>query len=142
SWTGLQPSTIEIAVSGSAQEVNSTIRDLQRALPLADVRPVPQIVEGETRVLGKMRSTLLASALLIILTAALCLLATLTEWVFDRRRDFAIMKRSWVSVQRKSSLRRDDFRCTDTHERFGFLLRPCCYRPPLIQLANFVEIRA
>jgi len=92
SWTGLQPSTIEIAVSGSAQEVNGTIRNLQRASPDAEVRPVRQIVEGEARVLGKMRSTLLASALLIILTAALCLLATLTGWVFDRRRDFAIMK--------------------------------------------------
>jgi len=92
SWTGLQPSTIEIAVSGSAQEVNGTIRNLQRASPDAEVRPVRQIVEGEARVLGKMRSTLLASAVLIILTAALCLLATLTGWVFDRRRDFAIMK--------------------------------------------------
>src|SRR5438034_8465952 len=92
SWTGLQPYTIEIAVSGSAQEVNGTIRNLQRASPDAEVRPVRQIVEGEARVLGKMRSTLLASAVLIILTAALCLLATLTGWVFDRRRDFAIMK--------------------------------------------------
>jgi putative ABC transport system permease protein len=92
SWTGLQPSSIEIASSGSAQEVNNTIRNLQRALPQADVRPVRQIVEGETRVLGKMRLTLLASAVLIILTAALCLLATLIGWVSDRRRDFAIMK--------------------------------------------------
>ena len=92
SWTGLQPSTIEIAASGSAQEVISTIQKLQRARPEAEVRPVRQIVEGEARVLGKMRSTLLASAVLIILTAALCLLATLTGWVFDRRRDFAIMK--------------------------------------------------
>jgi putative ABC transport system permease protein len=79
-------------VSASAREVNDTIRNLQRALPQADVRPVRQIVEGETRVLGKMRSTLLASAVLIILTAALCLLATLIGWVSDRRRDFAIMK--------------------------------------------------
>ena len=30
--------------------------------------------------------------MLIILTAALCVLATLIGWVFDRRRDFAIMK--------------------------------------------------
>ena len=42
--------------------------------------------------LGKTRATLYASAVLIILTAALCVLATLTGWVFDRRRDFAIMK--------------------------------------------------
>lgn len=91
-WTGLQASTIEVAVSGSVDQVNATIQNLQRALPQAEVRPVRQIVEGETRVLGKMRSTLLASAVLIILTAALCLLATLIGWVSDRRRDFAIMK--------------------------------------------------
>ena len=36
--------------------------------------------------------TLLAAASLIILTAALCVLSTLMGWVFDRRRDFAIMK--------------------------------------------------
>ena len=49
-------------------------------------------MEGEARVLGKTRATLLATAVLIILTATLCVLATLTGWVFDRRRDFAIMK--------------------------------------------------
>jgi len=43
-------------------------------------------------VLGKTRSTLLAATSLIILTAALCVLSTLMGWVFDRRRDFAIMK--------------------------------------------------
>ena len=42
--------------------------------------------------LGKTRATLYAAAILIILTAALCVLATLTGWVFDRRKDFAIMK--------------------------------------------------
>ena len=42
--------------------------------------------------LGKTRATLLAAAALIILTAALCVLSTLMGWVFDRRRDFAIMK--------------------------------------------------
>ncbi|MGA7443650.1 MAG: ABC transporter permease, partial [Candidatus Sulfotelmatobacter sp.] len=65
---------------------------LQRAIPVADVRPVRQIMEGEARVLGKTRATLLAAAALIILTAALCVLSTLMGWVFDRRRDFAIMK--------------------------------------------------
>jgi putative ABC transport system permease protein len=35
---------------------------------------------------------LLAASIFIIATAALCLLATLTGWVLDRRRDFAVMK--------------------------------------------------
>jgi putative ABC transport system permease protein len=49
-------------------------------------------MEGEARVLGKTRSTLLAAAIIIIVTAALCVLTTLLGWVYDRRRDFAIMK--------------------------------------------------
>jgi putative ABC transport system permease protein len=91
-WTGVQPSTIEIAASGAPEEVTATIQQLAKALPAADVRPVRQIMEGEARVLGKTRATLLAAATLIILTAALCVLSTLIGWVFDRRRDFAIMK--------------------------------------------------
>ena len=91
-WTGIQPSTIEIAATGSPEEVNALVAKLAQALPAADVRPVRQIMEGEARVLGKTRSTLLAAAVLIILTAALCVLSTLIGWVLDRRRDFAIMK--------------------------------------------------
>jgi putative ABC transport system permease protein len=92
SWTGVQPSTIEVAANGSPTEVASVMNQLAKAMPAADVRPVRQIMEGEARVLGKTRATLLAAAALIILTAALCVLSTLMGWVFDRRRDFAIMK--------------------------------------------------
>jgi putative ABC transport system permease protein len=92
SWTGVQPSTIEVAASGSADEIAGVMTQLGQAIPAADVRPVRQIMEGEARVLGKTRATLLAAAALIILTAALCVLSTLMGWVFDRRRDFAIMK--------------------------------------------------
>lgn len=92
SWTGVQPSTIEIASSGSSEDVDALIHTLSQALPAADVRPIRQIMEGEARVLGKTRATLAAAAVLIIATAALCVLSTLIGWVFDRRRDFAIMK--------------------------------------------------
>ncbi len=91
-WTGEQASTIELAVSGPPSEVNATIARLNEVLPEADVRPVRQVMEGEARVLGKTRAMLLAACLLIIGTAALCVLATLTGRVLDRRRDFAIMK--------------------------------------------------
>jgi len=91
-WTGVQPSTIEVAASGSPEEVDAIMSELALAIPEGDVRPVRQIMEGEARVLGKTQATLLAAAALIILTAALCVLSTLMGWVFDRRRDFAIMK--------------------------------------------------
>ena len=98
-WSGVQPSTIEVAANGSPEEVSGIMNALERAIPAADVRPVRQIMEGEARVLGKTRATLLAAAALIILTAALCVLSTLMGWVFDRRRDFAIMKALGASTR-------------------------------------------
>ena len=91
-WTGVEPSTIEIAASGTPEEVGALVQKLSQSLPAAEVRPIRQIMEGEARVLGKTRATLAAAAVLIIATAALCVLSTLIGWVFDRRRDFAIMK--------------------------------------------------
>ncbi len=91
-WSGVQPSTIEIAATGSPVEIDAVLRRLAQVFPTAEVRPVRQIVEGEARVLGKTRATLVAATGLIILTSALCVLSTLMGWVFDRRRDFAIMK--------------------------------------------------
>jgi putative ABC transport system permease protein len=98
-WTGLLPSTIEVAGNGSPEEVAGILNSLAAAIPTADVRPVRQIMEGEARVLGKTRATLLAASALIILTAALCVLSTLMGWVFDRRRDFAIMKALGASTR-------------------------------------------
>jgi putative ABC transport system permease protein len=92
SWTGVQPSILEVAATGSPEEIAAIMHQLEQTIPAADVRPVRQIMEGEARVLGKTRATVLAAAGLIIVTAALCVLATLMGWVFDRRRDFAIMK--------------------------------------------------
>jgi putative ABC transport system permease protein len=91
-WSGMTPSTIEIAASGSAEEVSAVAGKLAQLMPTVQVRPVRQVMEGEARVLGKTRATLLAASALIILTSALCVLSTLMGWVFDRRRDFAIMK--------------------------------------------------
>jgi putative ABC transport system permease protein len=91
-WTHVPYSTVEISASGSPQEMSIVIQRLGQALPAADVHPVRQVTEGEANVLGKMRSTLLVAAILIILTAAVCVLSTLMGWVSDRRRDFALMK--------------------------------------------------
>lgn len=92
SATGLNPSVLEIAASGSADQIAATLRQLRNEFPEADVSPVRQITEGEADILGKTRSTLLWSSACIVVIAALCVLATLMGWVFDRRRDFAIMK--------------------------------------------------
>jgi putative ABC transport system permease protein len=103
-WTGIAPATIEVAVAGSPAEIRSMIGTLAAALPEADVQPVRQMVEAEARVLDKTRATLLASTMVIILTAALCMLATLTASVFDRRKDFAVMRALGASQRTVSTL--------------------------------------
>jgi hypothetical protein len=39
-WTGVAPSTIEVAANGTASEVDASIRKLAQLLPSANVRPV------------------------------------------------------------------------------------------------------
>jgi len=91
-WTGLAPSIVEIAASGTPDEINAVVRDLQRTVSGVEVRPVRQVSEAEAGIMAKTRSTLLFSVIFIVSTAALCVLATLMGWMFDRRRDFATMK--------------------------------------------------
>jgi len=103
-WTNLPLSTIEVAVAGSPAEIRAMMGTLAQVLPTADVQPVRQIVEAQARVLDKTRATLLASTAIIILTAALCMLATLTASVLDRRKDFAVMRALGASQGTVSAL--------------------------------------
>ena len=91
-WTEAGISTIEVRAAGAPAEVEAAAQQLSAALPQAQVRPVRQILKAEAQVLGKTRSTILAAVAVILVTAALCVLATLTASVFDRRKDLAVMK--------------------------------------------------
>lgn len=92
SWTGVQPSLLEISVPGSREQVNTAIRQLHEMFSSMEVRPVRQLLKAQGAVITRMRSVMLASTLLITLTVALCVFSTLTSSVFERRRDFAVMK--------------------------------------------------
>lgn len=91
-WTGVEPSLLEISVPGSRDHVNAAISQLQTAFRGMQVRPVRQLLAAQGAVIKRMRSVMLASTFLITLTVALCVFATLTSSVLERRRDFAVMK--------------------------------------------------
>jgi len=91
-WTGVTPNTIEVAANGRPAELEQLSAGIAAAVPQADVRQVKQITDAEAVVFSKTRSTLLIAVIVIILTATLCVLATLTSSVLDRRKDFAVMK--------------------------------------------------
>ena len=91
-WTGKPASVFEIQVPGNAARIESAITALQRTFPGSQVQPIRQLVEGESRIVDRTHALMYAAVLLIALTVAVSVLATLSASVLERRRDFALMK--------------------------------------------------
>jgi putative ABC transport system permease protein len=91
-WTGVGPSVIEVQVPGGARRVEATMAKLQEEMPEVQVQPVRQLVEGESKIVDRTHALMYGAVLLIALTVAVSVLATLSASVLERRRDFALMK--------------------------------------------------
>jgi putative ABC transport system permease protein len=91
-WTGLTPGVIELQVPGGTKRIEATIAQLKKDLPEAEVQPVRQLVEGESKIVDRTHALMYGAVLLITLTVAVSVLATLSASVLERRRDFALMK--------------------------------------------------
>ena len=91
-WTGVGPSVIQVQIPGGAATVDAALSRLRQALPSMQVKPVRELVEGESRIVDKTHALMYGSVLLIALTVAVSVLATLSASVLERRRDFALMK--------------------------------------------------
>jgi putative ABC transport system permease protein len=91
-WTGVGPSVIELQVPGGAARVESTMTKLRGDLPNVQVQAVRQLVEGESKIVDRTHALMYGTVLLIALTVAVSVLATLSASVLERRRDFALMK--------------------------------------------------
>jgi putative ABC transport system permease protein len=90
--TGVQPNTALVRVEGRPQDIQAAISRLSAALPSVDVKPVRQITQAQTAVVGKTRSVVLASSAVVVVLIMLCMVATFTGSVLERRKDFAVMK--------------------------------------------------
>ena len=90
--TGVEPSTALVRVEGRPQEIQSAIARLSASLPNAEVQPVRQITQAQTAVVGKTRSVVLACSSVVVVLIMLCMVATFTGSVLERRKDFAVMK--------------------------------------------------
>ena len=90
--TGIQPNTALVRIEGKPQDIQAAISRLTSALPNAEVKPVRQITQAQTAVVGKTRSVVLASSAVVVILIMLCMVATFTGSVLERRKDFAVMK--------------------------------------------------
>jgi putative ABC transport system permease protein len=90
--TGVQPGTALARVEGRPREIQDAISRLSAALPQAEVRPVRQITQAQAAVVGKTRSVVLSASAVVVVLIMLCMVATFTSSVLERRKDFAVMK--------------------------------------------------
>lgn len=91
-WTGIEPTVVELQIPGGAAAVQAALNRLRARFPGLQIQPVRQLVEGESRIVDRTHALMYGSVLLIALTVAVSVLATLSASVLERRRDFALMK--------------------------------------------------
>jgi putative ABC transport system permease protein len=91
-WTGVRPATVLLRAEGRPQQIRETIAALNSSLPGIDVQPVRQITQAQSMVVTKTRSVVLASSAVVMVLIMLCMIATFTSSVLERRKDFAVMK--------------------------------------------------
>lgn len=85
-------SLVELRAPGDASEIEASLGQLATAFPELDVRPVRQIVYAEGKVLSTIRHLTLALTALILAIIFLCVAATMSAIVLERRKDVAVMK--------------------------------------------------
>jgi putative ABC transport system permease protein len=90
--TGVEPNTALVRVDGRPEEIQEAIARLSASLPGPEVKPVRQITAAQTAIVGKTRAVVLAASAVIVTLIVLCMAATFTSSVLERRKDFAVMK--------------------------------------------------
>jgi putative ABC transport system permease protein len=85
-------SLVELSLQGEAAEIEKTVSELSRNLEGVEVRPIRQIIYSSGKVLETIRGLTISLTGLILIIIALCVMATMTTIVLERRKDIAVMK--------------------------------------------------
>ena len=85
-------SLVELSIPGETAEVERAVGELTRGVVGVEVRPIRQIVYSSGKVLGTIRWLTISLTGLILVIIALCVMATMTTIVLERRKDIAVMK--------------------------------------------------
>jgi putative ABC transport system permease protein len=85
-------SVIAVNIPGQTAAIERSVQQLRAAFPQLDVRPIRQIVYSQGKVLHTIRGLLVSLMGLILAIIALCVMATMTAIVLERRKDIAVMK--------------------------------------------------
>lgn len=88
-------SLVQLIVPGESSEIERVMSEIRNDLigfPGVEVRPVRQIVYSSGKVLSTIRWLMISLSGLILIICGLCIAATTTAIILERRKDIAIMK--------------------------------------------------
>jgi len=93
-------SVIELVVPGTPSEVQTYIKDLQRVLPDAEVRPIRQFTEAQAKIYNRISGLLTATVGIVLVLTGLCVMAAMTNVAMERKNDVGLMKAIGGSMRR------------------------------------------
>ncbi len=85
-------SVIQMNIPGQTANIERGVHELAADFPQFRVQPIRQIVYSQGKVLHTIRGLLISLMALILVIIALCVMATMTAIVLERRKDIAVMK--------------------------------------------------
>lgn len=90
--TGMEANTALVRIDGNPKAIQGKVDQLTASLPQAEVKPVREITHAQTAIMGQTRSVVLTASAIVVVMIMLCMVATFTSSVLERRKDFAVMK--------------------------------------------------
>ena len=85
-------SLVKLVVFGTPKEISDRVALLRQRLPHADIRPIRQFAEGETKLYNRISGLLMATVVIVLLLTGLCVMAAMTNVAMERRNDVGLMK--------------------------------------------------
>src|SRR5208282_5549319 len=85
-------SLVQMNVPGTPKQVDAYISALRQQIPDAQIRPIRQFTEGETKIYSRISGLLTATVVIVLLLTGLCVMAAMTNVAMERRNDVGLMK--------------------------------------------------
>jgi putative ABC transport system permease protein len=85
-------SLVKLVIFGTPNDISNRVSVLRQQLPQADIRPIRQFAEGETKIYNRISGLLTATIVIVLLLTGLCVMAAMTNVAMERRNDVGLMK--------------------------------------------------
>ena len=92
--------SIQVLATGTPSSINSLIELLAKDIPEADVRPIHQFTEAQSKIYNRISGLLNFTVGIVLVLTTLCVMAAMTNVAMERKMDVGLMKAIGGSMRR------------------------------------------